>query len=162
LGLVAWAQGDLTQSAALHEEALALARETGDRHEVALVLVNLGYAAEDGGDLAQARARYAEAVPILREVEQPWVLALCLEGLAGLAAVEGNAACAVRILSAVSALREALDLPLPPLYRPRRDRLLMAARMHLGSVASAKAWDEGRELPLAEVLVEALTEPVEP
>jgi non-specific serine/threonine protein kinase len=161
LGLMAWAKGNLAQATVLHEEALALAREIGDRHEVALVLVNLGYAAEDRDDLPQARARYSAAVTILQEAERPWILALCLEGLAGLLAAGGDAARAVRALGAATVMREVLDLPLPPVYGARRDRLLAATRAQLGSATFEAAWEIGRAMPLDEVLAGALSEQLE-
>jgi DNA-binding CsgD family transcriptional regulator len=158
---VAWTEGDLARATSLHEEALALARETGDRREAALVLAGLGYVEAEQGDIGSARARFAAALPIYQDLENTWGVVLCLEGLAGLSAAADPARTA-RILAATTALREARAEPLPPVYQGRRDRVLAVARARLGSAGFATAWDQSRAMTLDAIIAQALAEPVSP
>jgi predicted ATPase/DNA-binding CsgD family transcriptional regulator len=160
LGFVARTEGALERSAALHEEALALTRATGDRRQTAYVLASLGDTARDASKLDEARARYVAALTICRELATQWGLAWCLEGLADLVVSQGDAVRAVRILGAATALRDAYDLPLMPIYHSRRDRIVNAARKDLGSVAFAAAWDLGQAMSLDDAIAEAVSDPV--
>ena len=160
LGFVARTQGELERSAALHEEALALTRATGDRRQTAYMLASLGDTARDAGKLDEARARYVAALTTSRELATQWGLAWCLEGMADLAASQGDAIRAVRILGAATALRDAYDLPMMPVYHSRRDRIVNGARKDLGSAAFAAAWDEGQAMLLDDAIAEAISDPV--
>jgi tetratricopeptide (TPR) repeat protein len=60
-------QGDFVASRAYYEEALAIRRELGDRHRVALSLRSLGHTTRFQGDFMAARACYEEALAICRE-----------------------------------------------------------------------------------------------
>jgi predicted ATPase/DNA-binding CsgD family transcriptional regulator len=162
LGFVARTQGDLDWSTALHEEALALAKATGDRRQVAFILNSLGDTAFDAGRHEEARTRYTAALPTLQEVVTPWGIAWCLEGLADLAVVSGDAQQAIRMLAAATTLREATTLPVPPVHRARRERIVATARRELGAASYAEAWAAGQAMSLDEVIAEALRTPAAP
>ncbi len=68
LGGVAAAQGDRDRAAALHAEAAALARRTGQRRAAAHVRNEQGAAARMAGDLERARALHTEALVVVREL----------------------------------------------------------------------------------------------
>jgi DNA-binding CsgD family transcriptional regulator len=159
---VAWGQGDLVRAMALHEEALVLARQTGDRAETTYLIVSMGYVAEDAGELEKARERYRAALPTYQELDRKWGIALCLEGLAGVALAGGDAAGAVCVLGTATALREAQALPVPPIYRARRDRLVATCRATLGSVAFSAAWDAGHATALGDAITALLRDPRTP
>jgi predicted ATPase len=68
LGNVLRLQGDVGRAVALHEEALALARESNDAPGIAYGLGELGTAAEHQGDFAHARVRFEEALGLFRDL----------------------------------------------------------------------------------------------
>ena len=51
-----------------YEESLAISRETGEKHESAVALANLGSLAMQQGDLAAARKNYLEAINLRNEI----------------------------------------------------------------------------------------------
>jgi predicted ATPase/class 3 adenylate cyclase/Tfp pilus assembly protein PilF len=65
---VAWAQGDSERGRALSEELLRIAKEQGDKHEVAEALNTLGNAKSDIGDLEAALADWQESLALHREL----------------------------------------------------------------------------------------------
>jgi predicted ATPase/DNA-binding CsgD family transcriptional regulator len=74
--------GDLSRTAVLGEEALALARAHGYAPGAALALVVLGVAAEWGEDLERAAVRFEEALALMRELGDGFWIGLILENLA--------------------------------------------------------------------------------
>ncbi len=87
LGLVADRQANHQQAIAKYEEALPLARSTGDETFAPLLLGNLGGAYVSAGDLARGEALYAEALDQSRKLGDrfgvainPYNLADCLKG----------------------------------------------------------------------------------
>lgn len=81
-GAMAWYQGDVAYSRQMHEQALVLAREIGDRAAEAFVLGALGVHASELGDDLQAIARFEESVAVAREVRDPAPVVLSLHNLA--------------------------------------------------------------------------------
>jgi hypothetical protein len=77
-----------------------------------------------------------------------WYTAYCLEGLAGVAAVRGEAARAARLFGAAEALRERVGAPLTPTERSLYEGLLAAVLAGLDPHAFAEVWADGRALPL--------------
>ena len=65
---VLWRTGRLPESEKLLEQALALAREAGDRRRESVVVGALGVAIGDVGRVNEARAHYETAIRIHREV----------------------------------------------------------------------------------------------
>src|SRR5262249_48665715 len=63
---------------------------------------------------------------------------------------------AVRLFGAAAALREASGVALAPADLEELDQDLAAARAALGEAAVEQAWGEGRAMPLAELIAEAL------
>jgi tetratricopeptide (TPR) repeat protein len=72
------------------EEALAIARELGERERIAGVLRILGRMAQGQGDLGSARIHLEESVAIARQVREPLLLAGALNPLAELQRAEGD------------------------------------------------------------------------
>jgi hypothetical protein len=66
---------------------------------------------------------------------------------------EGHAA---RLWAAVTTLREAIGAARPPVAQERFDREVAEARVALGEIAFAVAWDEGRVLTLEQAIEYAL------
>lgn len=61
-------QGDLDQARRLYEQALGLARQTGDKKATARELGNIGVIYMQQGDLVTGKKMYAEALDVYREI----------------------------------------------------------------------------------------------
>ncbi len=73
-------QGNLSQAAGLYQQALTLARRTGDKRAIARELGNLGLIEAEEGNTASAEKTYAESLQDFRDVGDKH----------GMAVVEGN------------------------------------------------------------------------
>src|SRR5262249_16363746 len=127
LGVVALLEDDAARARALLAGACATYAALGGAAEtfphravppqVAPAHYHLGEAALRAGDAAQARARFAQSLAAFRRVEQrrfgPWVV----EGLAALAAAEGQRSRAGRLSAAAARQRAAMGTVLPPSRR---------------------------------------------
>jgi predicted ATPase/DNA-binding CsgD family transcriptional regulator len=103
-GAMARHHTDFAHGIVRHEQALALARELGDREEEATVLHHLGAQATDLGDFAQARQRLEECIAIAREAGTPRPLIRALHGLGQLQRAELDSEAALRSLEDVLAM----------------------------------------------------------
>ncbi len=68
LGEIARMQGDYASAQALYEESLALQRELGHQHYIAINLFNLGQMARRAGDYAQAQRLLTESLELDRQI----------------------------------------------------------------------------------------------
>jgi DNA-binding NarL/FixJ family response regulator len=84
-----------------------------------------------------------------------WFFPRVLDGVAQLAAAEGEAAQALRLAGAAAALRAAIGAGETPPFRAYVERRLERARRALGEKAGARAFQEGRALTPEEALSEA-------
>jgi predicted ATPase/DNA-binding XRE family transcriptional regulator len=84
-GQMARLRGDLTRALELLDQALALARETGDGICIAFACQQLGLAASLAGDQARARVLLDESLARARQADRPLGVALSTHLLAGLA-----------------------------------------------------------------------------
>jgi non-specific serine/threonine protein kinase len=80
--MVAQRLGDHRRSLALYEDFVALARDMGDKGNIAIGLYNLGGAILRAGDLAKAAALFAEAVGLADEIGERRLKVFALWGLA--------------------------------------------------------------------------------
>jgi non-specific serine/threonine protein kinase len=78
-----------------------------------------------------------------------------LEGIASLFAGQ-QPTHATQLLGAAAAIRESVNVPLPPVHRAAYERTVTAARDRLGEAAYAAAWVAGRMLTLEQALDLAL------
>jgi tetratricopeptide (TPR) repeat protein len=102
-----WYQADVAYSRHMHEQALVLAREIGDRAAEAFVLAGLAVHASEQGDDEQAIARFEESVAVAREVGDPAPVVLSLHNLAHQEWQRGQTARAVvRLEEALQVARE--------------------------------------------------------
>ena len=152
LGKIALSQGDVFKAQALFEESLAFYRAQGYRKEIAESLAALGQVAAVQQDYATSLARYEEGLLLARKADSKCNVASCLEGLAGVRAAQGERLQAARLWGAAEALRQAIDAPLPLIYRPAHERAVRAARAQFGERPLVAAWAEGRIMPLEHLL----------
>jgi len=85
-----------------------------------------------------------------------------LEGLAAVAAVDGQPARAARLWGAAAAWREESGLPLPPDRRARQERQIAAARDAAEPATWAAGWEAGGALPPDEAVALGLAPPERP
>ncbi len=85
-GALARTQHDLAAAETLLEESLLLARELGETHAIARVLIDLGVVVAGRGELERAETLYEEAVTLWRAVGQNRRVATALNNLGNLAA----------------------------------------------------------------------------
>jgi hypothetical protein len=154
-GVIALVTSRLVPRVSGEEEALALARELGERYGIANGLVSLGDVALAAGDTARARALYQESLSIARGCGFRPLLARSLEGIAALAAAQGQARRALRLTGAAAARRDAMGAPLAPPERAVGGRRLEPARQALGEAAAAAAWAAGPALSAEQTVAEA-------
>ena len=123
LGGLAVNRGDHQQARELLNEALAVARETGDRFHISLWLYNLGVLACTTGDFEQARVVLEECVTVSR-AQGKWSAAGALQQLGWVRHAQGQHE------QARSLLMESVDL-----HREFEDKLGVARTLYyLGMV----------------------------
>lgn len=125
-----------------------------------LLLAELGFTAELRGDAKGASRHHLGGLEIARLLAEPRALALSLEGLAGAAALPGQAATAAsaaELLGAAAAARSRAGAPLPPAERGDVDRVTAAARKVLGVSAFTEAYERGGLLTAEEAMRHART-----
>jgi ATP/maltotriose-dependent transcriptional regulator MalT len=84
-GTMAWYQADVDASRQMHEQALALAQQIGDRIAEAYELTNLGVHASQLGDRDLAITRFAARLAASNGIDDPGPKVLALHNLAFLA-----------------------------------------------------------------------------
>lgn len=119
-----------------------------------LLCTELGLVAELRGDGPGATAHQLRGLRLALSLGEPRALALSLEGLAGAAALSGEAGGArhaALLLGAATAARRSVDAPLPESERADVDRVTDAALAALGRAALTEAYERGIATDPAEV-----------
>jgi predicted ATPase/DNA-binding SARP family transcriptional activator len=126
-------QGRIADARAAATEALDRCRESGTHGGLevrywggradALALVNLGFAAEQDGDPDAATRWHREALAQAAGSNDRAAMAVAAEGLAGAAALAGDALRAARLMGAAEATRSAIGRPVGPGERFDVDRI---------------------------------------
>jgi tetratricopeptide (TPR) repeat protein len=156
LGDLARSQGDDEAAWAFHERALPIWRSWGDKVGIGIGLHRLGLAACLRGDAATARALYVESLRQFRDIGHPAGIVDCIEGIAGVAAAQGQAERGTRLLGAAEALREVPRAPRVPSRQADYERTRADVRAALGEEAFAAAWAAGRAMSLEDAVALAL------
>ncbi len=108
--LLDFRQGAYTEATARGKEALALARDAGNRLGVCHALHNLGLIAHEQGDYAGAEAYYKEALVLRREIGDRVGIGLTLSNLGFVARETGDYAHAITYVEeSIALLRGAND-----------------------------------------------------
>jgi len=156
-GIIAFFQGEQTRSRSLFEESLAQSRKTGNQRGIAGSLFGLGMLAFAQSDAGAAQALLVESLEIWRTIENQPMMASCLENLAAVVVVQGQARLGVQLWGAVEMLREGSGIrPTPPAMSLFYEQVMANTRASLGEEAFVAAWNEGRTMPLDEVINEVL------
>jgi tetratricopeptide (TPR) repeat protein len=156
LGMADVYSGDAFRARGRFLESLSVSRTLGDSWLICGALFGLGQAESALGDFTSAYGHYAQSLRLDRESNSNFGGPL-FEALAALAAAEGRAARAARLLGASEVFHEARRFPLLPYLRPEHDRAVATARAGLDPDAFATAWTEGRTMGLDRAVALALT-----
>jgi predicted ATPase/DNA-binding CsgD family transcriptional regulator len=155
LALAAYGAGDLGLARTLCEESLAIFRRVDVRNAMVDVLPTLGAILDAAGDPAGAFAALTEALQLALRVGPRWEVAAILEGIAGVAAGQGQGLLAVELASGAAALRTEIGVPVRPNFQADLDRTLARARSAHGDEDFASAWTRGQERPLSDLVAMA-------
>ena len=118
LGLAVAGAGDLERAAGLLTDAVAVGERTGSLREAASARVALAWVSMERGDTEHAHELLAIAHRTFVELADRGKTAECIEAHAGVAAAEGRAEEAARLLGAADALRESVG----SVRQPDQDR----------------------------------------
>jgi tetratricopeptide (TPR) repeat protein len=127
-GIALRRRGRLDDAERCHLEARALYEDRRADAGLSLSLASLGYVAELRGNTAAATVHHHESLDEAGAVSDPAAQALALEGLAGVASLEGDDAETGRLLGAADALRERSGGSLVAAERVDVDRALARVR----------------------------------
>ena len=156
LGMADVYSGDALRARGRFLESLSLSRTSGESWLICGALFGLGQAETALGEFTSAYGHYAQSLRLDRASNSNFAGPL-FEALAALAAAEGRAARAARLLGASEAFHEARRFPLLPYLRPEHDRAVATARAGLDPDAFAAAWTEGRTMRFDWAVALALT-----
>jgi DNA-binding CsgD family transcriptional regulator/tetratricopeptide (TPR) repeat protein len=158
-GVLAWYDNDYLAAQRCVDEGLLTFRALGDQRSVARSLGNLGNIALGRGNHRAAAARYSEALALFRALGDTLFIASTLEGVADLAIATKKPRRAARLLGACEKMRELISAPVPPIERPRLERMRANLRAQLGEHAYVSAWAEGRSMTAEQASAASVPEP---
>ncbi len=162
LGFTALLRGEHGAARAHLEESLRVLQRLGSTEDTIRCLLFLGHLACDQRDYIAARAWFAEMTEDDVLVRYRYAAPFALEAYARLAAGEGDAARALRLMGAAAGLRQIIGNPLPPAFQAYLRRDLERAWRALTEEEGAVAWQEGQAMTLEEAVAHALDEPAPP
>ena len=160
LGQVTLCLDDRVQAAAYVQEGFDLFRESRNKSWLVDCLYYFGLLAGFEGDTQQAKSFFEQVLALVRTVGPLWEQANALMGLAGVAAADGQARRAARLLGAADK-----QLKLGASYwdaaeRRYIERAVAIAVAQLGESEFAAAYEEGRLMTFEQAAAYALeTEP---
>jgi len=154
LGGVEFEQGNLLSARAMYEECLAIARELDDRSGIADVLNSLGELAQFQEDYPRALRLYAESIAIRGELGDRGITVFTLVATAEVLAAVGDFITAASVWGLADRMQKEVGSYWSPSELSQYRQRLTAARTALADDAAFdKAWLEGGDLTLAQVLV---------
>lgn len=163
LGEAALRGGDVDKAEMVHHELLENARAARSDQMIAQAFTMLGLDALTRGEVALARERFAQSAGIHRHIRSLEGLAYTLDGLAGVALMQGNPQAAAVALGSSRAIRDRIGIKqVWPLLRPTTQALNDAVRTTLGDQRFEAARQEGAKLRSEEAIDRALAATKQP
>ena len=150
--------GDQIKAKSYFEECFSLFQNFGDKSSLAEILYYFGYLAHFEGDYQQAKSFFEQELSMARTVGPLLLGSQALFGLAGVAAANGQAWRAARLLGAADARAEAAATytdAADALYERQTLALIVA---QIGETAFAAARAEGRAMTFEQAADYALVE----
>jgi tetratricopeptide (TPR) repeat protein len=161
LGVAKSLQGKAEHALALYQEAVACARQVGDREAMANALQSLGIAYCQLGDAAHARPPLEEALRAYQEQGYLMGIGWTLMGLGGVCALEGQGDRLARLVGAQEALVASIGGRQVTALVRIADQFMSPVRAALGEERWVAAFTAGRALSLEQAIAEALGETTE-
>ena len=159
LANLALARGDGDGARRRIGESEALARKAENWAMLATCLGTQTISTRLEGDDARTGELLRESVEIAGMLRDDYNVVFCANGLAGMAAREGQAERAARLFGVADALSEKTGAGVSwSVLRSLNERDLASTREMLDSEAFEKAWAEGRAMTLEEAVAYALSE----
>jgi non-specific serine/threonine protein kinase len=155
-GLERLRRGDLDRAEMLFRESLNRFLELGNEGGTTHALSDLGLALQAKGDLAGAEVLFRGALRREAALGLDWRIADSLLALADIATARGQVRRAALLLGAGDALLDRLGIARTGWLCPAHDRAASGARQALGNEAFHAIWNQGRVLPLSDVVAVAL------
>jgi non-specific serine/threonine protein kinase len=143
VGLVARLRGDFARAAAASAESLALYEALDNPWGTATASANLGEIALDQDAWQVAAGHYRRALKAMRPTGSQWYTGLGLVGVAGVAALRGEARAAARLLGVAEALVSSVEGKVPAMDRRLMSRYVVLAQTALGEPEYEAARAEG-------------------
>jgi hypothetical protein len=164
LGSLAGDEGRFAEAMEAKVKSLASARVLGDIWIISLVSGSLGRLCFQAGDLQASRNYITEGVTLARDLGNKWAVPYALEGLADIAAREGQGLKAVRLYGSASSQREALALAFSPVETESYAAALARLRTAVPDPeVFQREWDAGRAMSIQAAVDLAMEiEPEEP
>jgi predicted ATPase len=156
LGHIAHGHGDLARARDLFGRSLVMARENADANQIATLMRNVGLIAIDEGDQSEARTCLREALRQTVRTGQPNSIAYELDAFAGVAASEGMAVQALRLVGASAAIRSRTGFTYWRHDEVRVARQIAPAYAAITAEQASAALAAGRALDVQQAIAEAL------
>lgn len=148
LGEVERDLGNYAHAAEALETSIVLYRELGNKWGIALALCSLGDVILAIGELDRAKVIYQESLALYQVENHIVGVIACLNGMAGIAAAQGEPLLAARVWGMAETQRSAVGIPMSPGEHAHYERMVTAARVLTGERAFASAWSEGCTMTL--------------
>ena len=153
-------QGDYTRAAELYSESLALYQEIGNHAEIPAILHNQGYVGLGMHDYAAARELFAESLRRQQAAGNRAGVVEGLNGLAALAASQGQLERAARLFGAAEAIAATHPAPIWPAERYELARSRAIVGKGLPESLAGRLRHEGSVYSLENALAYALADSV--
>jgi predicted ATPase len=149
-------RGEPEEAERLLAQSLSTFEKTGDWIGVATCAGDLAEIAETTGDFESARAILRNGLSIVRRGGAKRSIARMIDSYAVLAAAEGFAARALRLVGAVETFRKSHGFARLPSERAAIEAMIERAATALSEQESEAAWRRGRAMSIEEAAEEAL------
>ncbi|MEZ4569947.1 MAG: hypothetical protein R2849_06405 [Thermomicrobiales bacterium] len=160
LGIIPFNRGDYIAAMERFKEGLGLARALRNPQLLYISLYDVGLAAQALGDSEHATASYREAFALALEVGDTPYEAYCLEGLAGVAGLNGDSERAANLYGAARARLDSIGAPTNARATDPGflDTAYRQARNGLDEAQWSSSMDAGESMDPARILTLALDE----
>jgi DNA-binding SARP family transcriptional activator len=155
LGIMALERGQIRRATPLLEESLALNRLVGDELATIFTLTYLGFASLLRNDRMASERSFREALNLVRVDANREIVIRLLDGLAMVAARQGDPLFAARLWGSMAVVRAAAGMVYRPVEQRVYDREVASARTRADALTFDTAFAEGNALSLAAALVGA-------
>ncbi len=156
LGSVFERTGEYEAAREMFDRSLSLFRELNGKVGIAESCFLLGTVSRKKGDYDEGRKQLAESLIVSSDVGYREIIVNCLEEFAALDSASGQVSHAARLLGAASAMREAMQFPIPPAYLDDKNHNVDLVRSSLGEERFHAEWFLGRTMTVEEAIAYAL------